>query len=196
MPPGVNITSMPDSSLTRPYRGVAAADRVAARRAALIDAALEVFAADGWAALSARRVSEQAGLTRRYFYESFDDIDDLIAAAFERISSEARDAVRAAVADGAAPLPDLVKRAVSAALDVLAVPASKGRFFVVAQSAIAVPSTRRGRPGRDRRGADLDAPRRSQAARYSRGACHRADPRRCGSLDHRQLACASSRSIA
>jgi len=125
---------MPDSSLTRPYRGVAAADRVAARRAALIDAALEVFAADGWAALSARRVSEQAGLTRRYFYESFDDIDDLIAAAFERISSEARDAVRAAVADGAAPLPDLVKRAVSAALDVLAVPASKGRFFVVAQS--------------------------------------------------------------
>ncbi len=126
---------MPDSSLTRPYRGVAAADRVAARRAALIDAALEVFAADGWAALSARRVSEQAGLTRRYFYESFDDIDDLIAAAFERISSEARDAVRAAVADGgAAPLPDRVKRAVSAALDVLAVPASKGRFFVVAQS--------------------------------------------------------------
>src|SRR6266853_1508298 len=112
-PPCVNIISMPDSSVTRPYRGVAAAD--------------------GWAALSARRVSEQAGLTRRYFYESFDDIDDLIAAAFERISSEARDAVRAAVADGAAPLPDLVKRAVSAALDVLAVPASKGRFFVVAQ---------------------------------------------------------------
>jgi AcrR family transcriptional regulator len=125
---------MPDSSLTRPYRGVAAGDRIATRREALIDAALEVFAAEGWAALSARRVSEQAGLTRRYFYESFDDIDGLIAAAFEQISSEARDAVRAAVAGRAAPLPDVVKRAVSAALDVLGVPRSKGRFFVVAQS--------------------------------------------------------------
>jgi AcrR family transcriptional regulator len=113
---------------------VAAADRIAARREALIDAALAVFAAEGWAALSARSVSEQAGLTRRYFYESFDDIDDLIAAAFEQISSEARDAVRAAVADGAAPLPDMVKRVVSAALDVLAVPPAKGRFFVIAQS--------------------------------------------------------------
>jgi AcrR family transcriptional regulator len=126
---------MPESSLIRPYRGVAAADRIASRREELIDAALEVFADDGWAALSARRVCEQAGLARRYFYESFDDIDALIAAAFERISLEARAAVRAAIADRAAPLPELVGRAVSAALDVLAVPRSKGRFFAVAQHA-------------------------------------------------------------
>jgi AcrR family transcriptional regulator len=123
------------SSLIRPYRGVAADDRVANRREALIDAALEVFAAEGWAALSARRVCEQAGLTRRYFYESFNDVDALVGAAFERITGEVRAAVRAATADSGAPLPELVARAVSAGLDVLASPPSMGRFLAIAQSA-------------------------------------------------------------
>jgi AcrR family transcriptional regulator len=124
---------MSNSSLIRPYRGVAADDRVANRRKALIDAALEVFAAEGWAALSARRVSEQAGLTRRYFYESFDGVDALIGAAFDEITDEVRAAVSGAIADDAR-LPELVGRAVSAGLDVLASPPSKGRFLAVAQS--------------------------------------------------------------
>jgi AcrR family transcriptional regulator len=134
-PACVNITLMSDSSLIRPYRGVAADDRVANRREALIDAALEVFTDEGWAALSARKVCEQAGLTRRYFYESFDDIDALIGAAFERITGEVRAAVRAAIVDGGASPSELVGRAVSAGLDVVALPPSKGRFLAVAQSA-------------------------------------------------------------
>ncbi len=125
---------MSDSSLSRPYRGVAAGDRVAKRREALIDAALAVFAAEGWAALSARRVCDQAGLTRRYFYESFDDVDALIGATFERITGEVAAAVRASIADVDAPASELVRRAVSAGLDVLAQPPSKGRFLAVAQS--------------------------------------------------------------
>lgn len=126
---------MSDSSLVRPYRGVAADERIANRREALIDAALEVFADEGWAALSARRVCEQAGLTRRYFYESFDDADALIGAAFDRITGEVRAAVRAATADDGPTLSEVVRRAVSAGLDVLASPPSKGRFLAVAQSA-------------------------------------------------------------
>jgi AcrR family transcriptional regulator len=126
---------MSDWPPIRPYRGVAADDRIANRREALIDAALEVFAAEGWAALSARRTCEQAGLTRRYFYESFDDVDALIGAVFERITGEVSTAVRAAVADGAGPPSELVARAVSAGLDVLTSPPSKGRFLAAAQSA-------------------------------------------------------------
>jgi AcrR family transcriptional regulator len=122
-------------SLIRPYRGVAADDRVAGRRAALIDAALEVFAAEGWTALSARRVCEQAGLTRRYFYESFDDVDALIAAAFQRITGEVRTAVGAAIADGDTTLSELVRRALSAGLDVVSTPPAKGRFLALAQRA-------------------------------------------------------------
>lgn len=129
------MARMADSSLIRPYRGVAADERVANRREALIDAALEVFDTEGWAALSARRVCEQAGLTRRYFYESFDDVDALIGAAFERITGEVSAAVLASIGDGAAPQSELVARAVSAGLDVLASPPSKGRFLAAAQSA-------------------------------------------------------------
>jgi AcrR family transcriptional regulator len=125
---------MSDSSLTRPYRGVAAEDRVASRREALIDAALEAFTEDGWSALSARRVCQQAGLTRRYFYESFDDIDALIGAAFDRITGEVNAAVRKAVGDGDGPLPELVQLAVSAGLDVVAHAPWKGRFLAVALS--------------------------------------------------------------
>ena len=43
----VNITRVSDPSRARSYRGVAADDRIAARREALIDAALEVFTAAG-----------------------------------------------------------------------------------------------------------------------------------------------------
>jgi AcrR family transcriptional regulator len=96
---------------------------------------LEVFADGGWAALSARKVCEQAGLTRRYFYESFDDIDALVGAAFDRVTAEVRTAVRGAIGDGTGPLRELVERAVSAGLDVLARSPSKGRFLAVAQSA-------------------------------------------------------------
>ena len=125
---------MPDPPLVRPYRGVAAADRVASRREALIDAALEVFAESGWDALSARRICEHAGLARRYFYESFDDLDALIAATHERITVAVRAAMLAAIAEGPAPLAELAGRALSAALDVMAVPRSNGRFFMLAQS--------------------------------------------------------------
>jgi AcrR family transcriptional regulator len=126
---------MSDSSVIRPYRGVAADDRIAGRREALIDAALEVFAAEGWAGLSARRVCERAGLTRRYFYESFDDVDALLGALFDRITGEVTAAVRSAAAEGAASRAELVERAVSAGLDVVASPPSKGRFLAVAQTA-------------------------------------------------------------
>jgi AcrR family transcriptional regulator len=123
---------MNDSPLTRPYRGVAPEDRVAGRREALIDAALEVFAEEGWAGVSARRVCEHAGLTRRYFYESFDGVDALLGAMFDSITGEVTAAVQAVAADGAGSLAELVRGAVSAGLDVVAAPPSKGRFLAAA----------------------------------------------------------------
>jgi AcrR family transcriptional regulator len=128
-------SEMSDSSLVRPYRGVAADDRIASRRDALVDAGLEVFAAEGWSAISARRVCEQAGLTRRYFYESFNDIDALTAATFQRIAGEVSAAVQAAIIDRTATVPELARRAVAAGLDVLAQPPAKGRYLVMAQRA-------------------------------------------------------------
>jgi AcrR family transcriptional regulator len=139
-----------DSSLIRPYRGVPAGDRVAMRREALIDAALEVFASEGWAALSARRICEQAGLTRRYFYESFEGLDGVLGAAFDRITGQVTQAVGEAVSaviahDAETPLPELVARAVSAGLEVVTTPPANGRFLAVAQTAGSSIAERRAR---------------------------------------------------
>jgi AcrR family transcriptional regulator len=74
---------------TRPYGGVSAEDRRARRRAALIEAGLELLGTEGWSATTVRAVCAQAGLTERYFYESFDDRDALLLAVFDHAAERA-----------------------------------------------------------------------------------------------------------
>lgn len=133
---------MANSELVRPYRGVTPEDRVARRRDALMNAALEVFAADGMAGLSARRVCEQAGLTRRYFYESFADTDALAGALFQRVASEVEDAVRGAVTDADVSREERVRLGIGAGLDVLTAAPQKGQFLMAAQESGSVGSHR------------------------------------------------------
>ena len=69
----------------RQYRGSSGDDRRTERRSQLIDAAIRVYGEIGYANASVRKVCNAAGLTERYFYESFANSDDLLAAAFDRI---------------------------------------------------------------------------------------------------------------
>lgn len=64
----------------RVYAGATAAERIAARRARMLDAALDLLATGGWRALNVEAVSRTAGLTKRYFYESFSTVEELGAA--------------------------------------------------------------------------------------------------------------------
>ncbi|MDW4918655.1 TetR/AcrR family transcriptional regulator [Streptomyces californicus] len=121
--------------LVRPYRGTPAQDRVAQRRSALLDAALTVFETEGLGGLSARRVCEEARLTRRYFYESFEDIDTLTAALLERTTDEIRDAVQRASAAPDLPWPEATRRAISHGLDILLATPAKGRFLAAVHTA-------------------------------------------------------------
>jgi len=59
---------------------VSATDRTAERRQRLIEAGLELFATKGYANSSVREVCREAGLTERYFYESFSDRQALLKA--------------------------------------------------------------------------------------------------------------------
>lgn len=73
----------------RVYGGVEGADRAADRRAALVEAALDLLTAEGSdAALTVRGVCGHAGLATRYFYESFADRDALAVAVYEHVVSE------------------------------------------------------------------------------------------------------------
>ncbi len=65
---------------TRPLHGESAESRMRARRQQLLDQAFALSAKDGWRKLSIHQLCTQAGLNKRYFYESFDSLDALGAA--------------------------------------------------------------------------------------------------------------------
>lgn len=80
------------------YRGLSAADRQRERRGRLLDAALEIMAADQWRTATVDKVVQTAGLNKRYFYESFTDLDALAAAVVDDIAAEVGEATMAAFA--------------------------------------------------------------------------------------------------
>lgn len=92
------MTVDPDQRL---YAGATTAERVAVRRARMLDAALDLLASGGWRALSIEAVSRSAGLTKRYFYESFSSVEQLVAALVEQIEDD----IVAATDAGLAPDP-------------------------------------------------------------------------------------------
>ena len=83
---------------SRSYGGVSAADRVGARRQKLLDAALELYGTRGFTATGVKDICRQAGLTDRYFYESFADAGELFVATYDRTTGELLELVAASVA--------------------------------------------------------------------------------------------------
>ena len=86
---------------TRVYGGVGAAQRREARRQRLIDAGLELFGTRGVAAVGIVDICAEAGLFKRYFYESFTSIDQLAAAVFGQVTDRLIEQVVPAIIAGA-----------------------------------------------------------------------------------------------
>lgn len=81
------------SNLVRPYRGVSAADRTQQRRGQLLDACLDVVGQLGVAEATVELICKRAGLSKRYFYESFADREAILGAALERVIDDVRNAL-------------------------------------------------------------------------------------------------------
>ncbi|WP_405132838.1 TetR/AcrR family transcriptional regulator [Nocardia sp. NBC_01388] len=81
---------------SRTYLGKSTAEREAERRARFLDAALQVFADQGYANSSVADVLRVAGFSRRQFYEEFQDREELLIAVYDRIHDQAHDTVLAA----------------------------------------------------------------------------------------------------
>lgn len=79
----VPVSTPPTDASTRPYKGVPAEQRIAERRSRLVQAGLERFGTVGIAATRVDDVCAEAGLTKRYFYESFASLDELAVAAVD-----------------------------------------------------------------------------------------------------------------
>jgi AcrR family transcriptional regulator len=70
---------------THPYGGIDAAERRKARRETFIEAGLESFGTIGYVRSTIRGICQAAGLTQRYFYESFQNKEDLLVAVYRKL---------------------------------------------------------------------------------------------------------------
>ncbi|MCX2731696.1 TetR family transcriptional regulator [Saccharopolyspora sp. NFXS83] len=121
-------------TVTRPHRGVSAADRTAARRARLLAAGRDQIAENGTAGVSVDAVCRRAELTKRYFYESFDGRDTLLVALFD----EAVSTMGAALAEALSAAPSTfelrVRAAVRAVLSTLSADRGWSRLWAEAHA--------------------------------------------------------------
>lgn len=121
------MVPMPDPM--RPYGGENGADRVKRRRAALIEAALDILGAPDAGGISVRGVCRQAGLTARYFYESFTDVDDLVGTAYDAVVFDIAESAQAAVAAGGQAPKDQIRSAVGDIVRLIDADPRRGRIL-------------------------------------------------------------------
>ncbi|HYO02724.1 MAG TPA: TetR/AcrR family transcriptional regulator [Mycobacterium sp.] len=84
---------MPSGQRRGRWSGVPLQDRQALRRDEMITAGVNVLGGESGAALTVRAVCRSAGLTERYFYESFHDRDDFVRAVYDHVCSTAMTAL-------------------------------------------------------------------------------------------------------
>ncbi|MCW3011339.1 MAG: transcriptional regulator, partial [Solirubrobacterales bacterium] len=97
----------------RSYGGRSGDERAAERRAALVDAAFAFGAREGWRALRIEPLCREAGLNKRYFYESFKDVDEVVAAVLDHLTTDVIAVSTGAIVPGS-PGPRAIRDAVRA----------------------------------------------------------------------------------
>jgi AcrR family transcriptional regulator len=79
---------MTENTAKRRYRGASGAERALERRDRLLRAAISIYGDTGYRNATVKAVCEAAGLTERYFYESFADSEALLLAAYARVNAQ------------------------------------------------------------------------------------------------------------
>ena len=115
----------------RIYGGVSADDRRSKRREQLLDAGLELLGTEGWAGTTMTAVCARAGLTERYFYESFTDREELLLAVFDRITAEAAEVILVAIEASPREARPRSRAAIAAFVELMTDDPRKGRIAFV-----------------------------------------------------------------
>lgn len=131
------------TSTPRPYRGVSATDRRATRRRQLLDAGLEIVGTGGVERATMTAICLQAGLTERYFYESFRAREDLLLAVVDEIAEQVRSAVVVALQEAKGDAEVKARAAIAAFAALLTEDPRKGRAAIIESSVL--PSLRQRR---------------------------------------------------
>jgi AcrR family transcriptional regulator len=112
---------------TRSYGGQSAEERRTGRRARLLAAACAICGEEGWVAVRLRQVCARAGLTDRYFTESFANRDALLAAVFDQALEEVTISVVRAVAQAPSDREAQLRAAVAAVVAFVAADPHRAR---------------------------------------------------------------------
>ena len=119
------------SSDGRRWRGVEPGDRKAGRRLKLIESGLDLLAAEGPGAVTMRGVCRRAGLTERYFYESFENRDRFLVQIFDLVVEDAEASLQDAVATMPPRPRDAISHIASAFTDFLVDDPRRGEILFV-----------------------------------------------------------------
>lgn len=125
------------------WAGVSREDRQAGRRSLLVKAAFELFGEGGEAAVSVRSVCRESELNSRYFYESFDDIDELLGAVYDEVAAELATAVSAATEVPTGDDRALLRSGIRAVLDFSSTDPRRGKILFTEARGNAALATRR-----------------------------------------------------
>ena len=121
------------------YRGMSAETRAAERRERLLEATLAVWA-DPDVSTTMTNVCARAGLSERYFYESFANLDAAQTAVLEQVAGEIEQATHQAAEEAGTDPAARAMASVSAFVQMLVDDPRKGRVAIV--EAAAMPSLR------------------------------------------------------
>lgn len=119
----------------RPYRGIAAPQRLAERRQRFLDAGLDLLGGED-EELTVRAICSRAGVTTRHFYEAFTDKDQFVAAVFDSVIGAIAATTQAAVA--AAPPSEQNRAGICNLVETIGADARVGRLLFDASSSNAM----------------------------------------------------------
>lgn len=117
------------------YRGLSADERAAERRARLLEATLDVWA-DPAQRTTMTAVCAAAGLTERYFYESFKSLDEALRAVLDAIAGEIEEVTRAAADEAGGDPVDQARAVLESFVRLIGEDPRKGRVAIVEAGAM------------------------------------------------------------
>jgi AcrR family transcriptional regulator/DNA-binding MarR family transcriptional regulator len=117
-------------ALRPPARGRDRMGVIELQRARMLHSAVEVVMRDGYGQMSVARVTGGAGVSRRTFYELFEDREACFLAAFDQVVNELRSVAREA-SEGASPWRRQLRSALAAVLELLDEQPGMGSLVIV-----------------------------------------------------------------
>lgn len=115
----------------RHYRGISNTQRIAERRERFIKSAIQCFGSDGFHATTLKSLCTEAGLTERYFYESFSNFDELLCCSYQHAANAVFSPTEAALAKAEATPEARMRATLNAYFKAIAADPARARLVLL-----------------------------------------------------------------